>query len=250
MPIEFTPNADQKKVVEAYNVIAEYFRQHCCFTEDDRSNLEGSGERASKALMSEMALPVERILGEVSGLLIRTFPVSGIPKEVVTGPPMGGLTETRPVKGPYAMGGLTIQSPIPAHGLCPHHFLPVLYKVTYAYLSGDGARVIGLSKLTRIAELLARRPVIQEQYCKDLVTVMQDQVIGGQVGLPVDHRKAIKVDGVMAVTSGVHLCMKCRGVENESDTTYDFFSGTFVGNPTLHARVWDVHARSGFYNGR
>ncbi len=234
--IKATTEAEAKSLVlAAFNILNTYFHDHCCFTIQEQLNLHGSGERAAKALLNEFIYPTSQILDELGGLVTSVFPVTET------------ISSSNATTGPYAEYGLIIQSPISTYGLCPHHFLPILYKVTYAYLTGSGSRVIGLSKLSRIAELLVKRPVVQEQYTKDLVTVLQDRVIAGIIQLGIDPSKAVRVEGVMAVTSGEHMCVKCRGVRSDSDTTVDFFSGAFVGNTALQQRIWDVHARSGFY---
>ena len=45
-------------------------------------------------------------------------------------------------------------------GLCPHHLLPVVYRVSLAYIPRE--RVVGISKLSRLIRLMARRPVQRE----------------------------------------------------------------------------------------
>ena len=52
--------------------------------------------------------------------------------------------------------------------MCPHHFLPVHYHISVAYVPSEKGYVLGLSKLARLVEVLAKRPVLQEQLTKDI----------------------------------------------------------------------------------
>ncbi len=80
---------------------------------------------------------------------------------------------------------------------CPHHFLPVHYWVDVAYLPQD--KVLGLSKLPRVVDLLAKRPVLQEQYTQDIVDYLE---------------KTLTPRGVAVKVQGVHLCMVMRGIKS------------------------------------
>lgn len=107
--------------------------------------------------------------------------------------------------------------------MCPHHFLPVKYQVNLAYIPND--RVLGLSKLPRLVELLAKRPVLQEQFTQDIVDYL---------------KKYAKPQGVIVQVSGEHLCMKMRGVKSRNSiaTTAALF-GVFET---------DASAKSEFYS--
>jgi GTP cyclohydrolase I len=81
-------------------------------------------------------------------------------------------------------------------GMCPHHLLPVIYRISVAYLPGQ--RVLGISKLSRLVRLLAHRPVLQEDLTQELAEILYDK---------------LETRGSAAYVEGLHLCMASRGVE-------------------------------------
>jgi GTP cyclohydrolase I len=86
--------------------------------------------------------------------------------------------------------------------MCEHHMLPFYGKAHIAYIP-DG-KVIGISKLPRIAEIYARRLQIQEQ-----LTV--------QIANAVDE--VLKPKGVAVIVECAHMCMVMRGIQKVGSTT-------------------------------
>ncbi len=84
---------------------------------------------------------------------------------------------------------------------CEHHMLPFYGTVSIGYVA-DG-KVIGLSKLARIADCFARRLQIQERMTKQIATAVME---------------AIQPKGVAVVVEGVHTCMTMRGVNKQRAT--------------------------------
>ncbi len=80
--------------------------------------------------------------------------------------------------------------------LCPHHLMPVEYDVYTAYI--PKGRVIGLSKMTRAIEILAKKPILQE----NLTTEINKQIM-----------EYLKPKGVATIIKGRHFCMVMRGVK-------------------------------------
>ena len=93
---------------------------------------------------------------------------------------------------------------IPLASICEHHLLPFTGVAHIAYVPRDG-RVIGLSKLARIADIYARRPQVQER----LTTQIAELLFHG----------ALQPKGVMVVIEAVHLCMVMRGIKKTGATT-------------------------------
>ncbi len=85
--------------------------------------------------------------------------------------------------------------------VCPHHLLPVDMVVHISYL--PNGKILGLSKFARVAKDLAQ-PMTQEEYTKKLVTVIQDK---------------LKPKWCMAIVTGEHACMQCRGVHAKNSKT-------------------------------
>jgi GTP cyclohydrolase I len=82
------------------------------------------------------------------------------------------------------------------HGMCPHHLLPVSYIVTIAYI--PAGKTIGLSKLHRVADIFAGRPLLQEHATTLIADVLQEMLL---------------TENVAVLLRGKHSCMHVRGVE-------------------------------------
>jgi GTP cyclohydrolase I len=82
-----------------------------------------------------------------------------------------------------------------AFGVCPHHLLPVIYQISMAYIPTE--KVLGLSKLSRLARLVARGPRLQEDLTHELADILFDDL----------HSQ-----GSAVYIEGLHMCMAARGV--------------------------------------
>jgi len=97
---------------------------------------------------------------------------------------------------PSNYNGMIIIDNVSANSMCPHHFLPVKYKVDFAYIPSK--KMLGLSKIPRIIKLLAMQPMLQEDYTQEILKCFNEYV---------------KPNGAAVIVTGVHTCMQCRGVE-------------------------------------
>jgi GTP cyclohydrolase IA len=79
--------------------------------------------------------------------------------------------------------------------MCEHHMLPFLGKAHVAYLPGP--RIIGLSKLARVVEEIARRPQVQERMTEQIANLLVEE---------------LQVKGVAVIIEAEHTCMTIRGV--------------------------------------
>lgn len=93
---------------------------------------------------------------------------------------------------------MVIVKDIAFYSMCEHHLLPFFGTVHIGYIPHDGGRVVGVSKLARVVEILARRPQIQER----MTAHIADTIFGG-----------LKAEGVAVVVHAQHLCMIMRGIE-------------------------------------
>jgi len=87
---------------------------------------------------------------------------------------------------------------IPFYSMCEHHLLPFYGTVHVGYIPDVSGRVVGISKLARVVETIARRPQIQERMTTDIADAIFD---------------GIKPDGVAVVVQAEHLCMIMRGIK-------------------------------------
>lgn len=91
---------------------------------------------------------------------------------------------------------MVVLKDVPFYSLCEHHFLPFHGKAHVGYV--PEGRVVGVSKLARAVDILARRPQLQER----LTSQVADAIMDG-----------LAPDGVAVVIEAEHLCMTMRGVQ-------------------------------------
>lgn len=105
------------------------------------------------------------------------------------------------------------------YSLCEHHMLPFFGTISVGYL--PQGKIIGLSKLARCVEVLARRLQVQER-----ITAQLCHEVEAQVG----------ATGVMVHCRARHLCMQMRGVEKQDSSTVTIHSeGRFRDDVALRA---------------
>lgn len=81
------------------------------------------------------------------------------------------------------------------NSFCEHHLCPFGGKAHIGYV--PGGRVIGLSKLARVVEVVARRPQVQERMTETVADLLEDE---------------LGAKGVAVVIEATHTCMTIRGV--------------------------------------
>lgn len=99
---------------------------------------------------------------------------------------------------------------------CEHH-MALMYdmKVTVAYI--PNGKVIGLSKIARIADMVGKRLQLQERIGADIAEILQE-LLGSE--------------DVAVVVEGTHSCMTARGIKKASATTKTYtLRGAFKENP-------------------
>lgn len=120
---------------------------------------------------------------------------------------------------------LVVETGIPIFSHCEHH-LALMYdmSVTIAYIPKD--KVIGLSKMGRIAEMCAKRLQLQEKIGEDINEVM---------------RLVLGTDDVAVIIEGKHGCMTARGVKSrEAVTRTACLRGAFNTNSNLRSELYSL----------
>jgi len=119
----------------------------------------------------------------------------------------GTILKTTRMLEPNERPGSVEVSDIAFYSLCAHHFLPFYGEVDVAYVPGD--RILGLGKLPRLVDALARRFQIQEDLVRDVARVMMDD----------GHARGVRV-----CARAQHLCMCSRGPASQSSITHTEFA--------------------------
>lgn len=142
-----------------------------------------------------------------------------------------GFEDDDPGEGESNEKVLVVQTNIPFMGLCAHHLLPFFGSAAVGYL--PRARVVGLSKLTRLVYAAGHlAPTTQEH----ITNIVADALW---------KSTSIEPKGVAVLTSALHGCMAVRGVEAPATrTVVSAIRGDFLEVPALESKFMDL-ARSG-----
>jgi len=98
--------------------------------------------------------------------------------------------------------GMVIVKDIEIFSLCEHHLVPFSGKIHIAYVPDK--KVIGLSKIARITEMVSRRLQIQERITKQVCEILEE---------------VLQPKGIAAVMESSHYCMVMRGVQKTQSCT-------------------------------
>lgn len=134
----------------------------------DDPNFAETARRAAKGF-HELIHDQNQVQAEIEGLIAKTFPAK--------------YTE------------MVISKHNTCFGICPHHLLPVIYRISMAYIPTQ--KVLGLSKLSRLAKMMARGPRLQEDLTHELADILHEQLAS---------------QGSAVYIEGLHMCMAARGV--------------------------------------
>ncbi len=106
-------------------------------------------------------------------------------------------------------------------GLCEHHLLPILMTITIAYVPDK--KILGLSKLSRIAGYFARRWQNQERTAHRIAEFIE------QIVEPL---------GVAVLIEGKHMCAMARGVrDTQSVMKVNVMHGVFQEDPNARTEL-------------
>lgn len=105
--------------------------------------------------------------------------------------------------------------------VCEHHLLPFTGKAHIAYL--PQGKIVGLSKLARVVEVLSRRPQVQERMTEELADLLMRELDARGVGI---------------IIEATHTCMTVRGVRKANSVcTTSAMRGAFRDNQSTRAEL-------------
>ena len=119
-------------------------------------------------------------------------------------------------------GNLVIVGDIPIFSYCEHH-IALMYDMTVDVGYIPKGKVIGLSKIARIADMVGKRLQLQERIGSDIAEILT---------------KVLGTEDVAVRISGRHSCMTARGIKKPSITTTCALSGEFRTNSDLRQEFY------------
>lgn len=188
-------------------------------TEKGSVDLNGEPETVELAKKLLIALGVDVTSGSTKDTPRR---VVDMYKELLAGmgqDPLSVLSETFPAghEEMVAVRKLYFSS------LCEHHMLPFFGHAHVAYIPNSSGRIVGLSKIAKLVEVLSRRPQVQERLTTEIAQAMES---------------ALAPRGVIVVLEAEHLCMSIRGTRQPGAMAVtSAIRGVFRKDPATRAEA-------------
>jgi len=115
---------------------------------------------------------------------------------------------------------------IPFYSMCEHHLLPFFGVAHVGYIPGKEGRIVGISKIARVVETLARRPQVQERMTTDIVNTIYN---------------SLHATGAGVVVQAEHMCMSMRGIKKPgSNVVTSALRGTFRSDGVTRAEFFSI----------
>ena len=117
-----------------------------------------------------------------------------------------------------------IEGPISFFALCEHHALPFFGQAHVGYVAHEN--IIGISKLTRLVRMFARRFTVQERMGQEIADTLLE---------------LLEPHGVAVHLEATHLCTQMRGVREEQSRTWtSFWRGSYENSPEMRQEFLDT----------
>jgi GTP cyclohydrolase I len=116
------------------------------------------------------------------------------------------------------------EGPIQFFSLCEHHGLPIIGRAYIGYIAHE--HIIGISKLTRLVRLFAKRFTVQERLGQQMADTLEAM---------------LEPHGVAIYLEAHHLCTQMRGVRESAPLTRtSVWRGAFAGSPSLRSEFFTI----------
>jgi GTP cyclohydrolase I len=121
---------------------------------------------------------------------------------------------------------MVVVKDIPFYSMCEHHLLPFYGVAHVGYVPNKEGRIVGISKLARVVETVARRPQVQEQMTTEIADIIYD---------------GLKASGVGVVIQAEHMCMIMRGIKKPgSNVVTSALRGMFKSEAVSRAEFFSI----------
>jgi GTP cyclohydrolase I len=121
---------------------------------------------------------------------------------------------------------MVILRDIPFYSMCEHHLLPFYGVAHIGYIPNEEGRIIGISKLARVVEVISKRPQLQERMTTEIADAIMD---------------ALKPAGAAVVIQAEHLCMIMRGIKKPgSNVITSAIRGIFSRKAASRAEFFSI----------
>lgn len=145
-------------------------------------------------------------------------------KELFWGLKTENFPKATTVDNKISYNQMVVEKDVTIMSSCEHHLVTIDGKAHIAYI--PKGKVLGLSKLNRIAEYFARRPQIQERLTLQIAHALQF---------------ILDTEDVAVVIDAEHYCVKSRGVEDHgSHTVTSYLGGSFRDNPVCRQEFMSI----------
>lgn len=119
---------------------------------------------------------------------------------------------------------MVIVKDIPIYSKCEHHLADIFGTVTIAYI--PNGKIVGLSKLSRLADMFARRLQVQERLTNQIADALEEH---------------LQPKGVGVIVRARHLCMESRGIcQQGHHTITSALRGVLKDKPEARAEFMEL----------
>lgn len=122
-------------------------------------------------------------------------------------------------------GDLVVESNIPIHSFCEHHLM-LMYDMSVSIGYIPNGKIIGLSKLARISDMVGKRLQLQERIGSDIADILHE---------------ILNTNDIIVVIQGKHGCMTARGIKSrEAITRTATLRGRFESDSDLRSEFYSL----------
>lgn len=144
--------------------------------------------------------------------------------EVMSGLDYDNFPKVMTFENKFDSTSMVVERNVKSMSLCSHHLVTIDGKCTVAYIPNK--KIIGLSKIPRVINFFSRRPQEAERLTLQIYHALQ---------------YILDTDDIAVYVTGVHYCVKSRGIEDTgADTVTSHLGGAFKTNPDLRKEFFDA----------